>query len=130
MDFRHGTGHGVGYVLSVHEGPQNIGTRPIPVALKPGMLTSDEPGYYAENEFGVRIENLILTKEWKKTVDGVFLEFETVTLCPYDWEAIDESLLTEEEKQWIAEYHKRVYDTLSPYLNEEEKIWLKQETRQ
>lgn len=130
MDFRHGTGHGVGYVLSVHEGPQNIGTRPIPVALKPGMLTSNEPGYYAENEFGVRIENLILTKEWKKTVDGAFLEFETVTLCPYDWEAIDESLLTDEEKQWIAEYHKRVYDTLSPYLNEEEKVWLKKETRQ
>ena len=94
------------------------------------MLTSDEPGYYAENEFGVRIENLILTKEWKKTVDGTFLEFETVTLCPYDWDAIDENLLTEEEKGWIETYHKRVYDTLSPYLNEDERTWLKTATRQ
>lgn len=130
MDYRHGTGHGVGYVLSVHEGPQNIGTRDIPEAIRPGMLTSDEPGYYAENEFGVRIENLILTKEWKKTVDGTFLEFETVTLCPYDWDAIDENLLTEEEKGWIETYHKRVYDTLSPYLNEDERTWLKTATRQ
>lgn len=130
MDFRHGTGHGVGYVLSVHEGPQNIGRGNIPVELKPGMLISNEPGYYAEGEFGVRIENLVMVEESEKTVDGQFLEFETMTLCPYDWDAIDESLLTDEEKQWIAEYHQKVYQTLSIYLNEEEKAWLAKATRQ
>ena len=130
MDFRHGTGHGVGYVLSVHEGPQNIGRGNIPVALKPGMLISNEPGYYAENEFGVRIENLVLVKESMKTEDGEFLEFETMTLCPYDWDAIDETLLNEQEKRWIAEYHKRVYDTLSVYLTPEERKGLAGATRQ
>lgn len=124
MDFRHGTGHGVGYVLSVHEGPQNIGRGNIPVDLQPGMLISNEPGYYAENEFGVRIENLLMVRESIKTEDGQFLEFETMTLCPYDWQAIDESLLNEQEKQWIDQYHKRVYETLSPYLTAEERDWL------
>ncbi len=124
MDFRHGTGHGVGYVLSVHEGPHRISRAHNGVALKPGMLVSDEPGYYAEGEFGVRIENLVLVREDQTTVDGEFLRFETVTMCPYDWAAIDESLLTEEEKQQIEEYHDRVYAALTPYLNEEETKWL------
>ena len=124
MDFRHGTGHGVGYVLSVHEGPHRISRVHNGVALKSGMLVSDEPGYYAEGEFGVRIENLVLVREDQTTVDGEFLRFETVTMCPYDWAAIDESLLTEEEKQQIEEYHDRVYAALTPYLNEEETKWL------
>ena len=124
MDFRHGTGHGVGYVLSVHEGPHRISRVHNGVALKSGMLVSDEPGYYAEGEFGVRIENLVLVREDQTTVDGEFLRFETVTMCPYDWAAIDESLLTEEEKQKIEEYHDRVYAALTPYLNEEETKWL------
>ena len=94
------------------------------------MLISNEPGYYAENEFGVRIENLVLVKESMKTEDGEFLEFETMTLCPYDWDAIDETLLNEQEKRWIAEYHKRVYDTLSVYLTPEERKWLAGATRQ
>lgn len=130
MDFRHGTGHGVGYVLSVHEGPQNIGRGNIPVDLQPGMLISNEPGYYAEGEFGVRIENLIMVKESEKTIDGQFLDFETMTMCPYDWKAIDESLLNEQEKTWINEYHKQVFETLKPYLNEEEVAWLAKATRQ
>ena len=130
MDFRHGTGHGVGYVLSVHEGPQNIGRGNIAVDLEPGMLISNEPGYYAEGEFGVRIENLIMVKESEKTVDGQFLEFETMTMCPYDWKAIDETLLNELEMIWIAEYHQQVFETLKPYLNTEEVAWLAKATRQ
>ena len=129
MDYRHGTGHGVGYVLSVHEGPQNIGRGTVDVKLEPGMLISNEPGYYPEGEFGVRIENLVLVREAEKTVDGRFLCFETVTVCPYDWRVIDESMLTEQEKAWINEYHRHVYEALSPYLNREEREWLAAETR-
>ena len=125
MDFRHGTGHGVGATLAVHEGPQNIGLRKdVLVALEPGMVTSDEPGYYPEGEFGVRIENLVLTKEACKTQDGRFLKFESLTLCPYEPDLIDASLLTQEEKNWLDSYNKRTYDALSPYLTEEEKEWL------
>ena len=129
MDFRHGTGHGVGSALAVHEGPQNIGLRKdVPVALEPGMVTSDEPGYYPEGEFGVRIENLILTKEACRTSDGRFLKFENLTLCPYEPDLIDVSLLTAEEKDWLDAYNKRIRETLSPYLTEEEREWLAAET--
>ena len=104
----------------------SVGSGPSPsiAAVRSGMLVSDVPGYYAEGEFGVRIENLVLVREDQTTVDGEFLRFETVTMCPYDWAAIDESLLTEEEKQQIEEYHDRVYAALTPYLNEEETKWL------
>ena len=129
MDYRHGTGHGVGYVLSVHEGPQNIGRGPIQVPLEVGMVISDEPGYYPEGEFGVRIENLVMVKEAETTVDGRFLEFETLALCPYDKAAIDWSLITPEEKAQIDAYHTRVYETLAPYLSEEERTWLALETK-
>ena len=93
------------------------------------MVISDEPGYYPEGEFGVRIENLVMVKEAETTVDGRFLEFETLALCPYDKAAIDWSLITPEEKAQIDAYHTRVYETLAPYLSEEERTWLALETK-
>ena len=129
LDFNHGTGHGVGYLLSVHEPPNAIRYRilenqELNPTLKPGMITSNEPGLYLENEFGIRIENLILCKEKEKNEYGQFLHFETLTLCPYDEELIDVKLLSEEDIKLINEYHKKIYDKLTPYLTEDEKQWL------
>jgi Xaa-Pro aminopeptidase len=129
MDYRHGTGHGVGYVLSVHEGPQNIGPSNNAVTLQPGMLISDEPGYYEAGQFGIRIENLVLVREKEQTAWGRFLEFETVTLCPYEREAIECSLLNEDEIAWINAYHQRVYDEVSSRLEKEDRQWLAEVTR-
>ena len=129
-DFRHGTGHGVGYFLSVHEKPQRfsqaVGGS---VKLEEGMLTSNEPGYYEEGQYGIRIENLVLTKERETTPWGRFLELETVTLCPYDWDAIDEALLEPEERQWLFEYQRRVVEEVGPLLTEEERNWVLRECR-
>lgn len=123
LDFNHGTGHGVGHVLSVHEGPQTISRRDTGYPMEAGMITSDEPGVYIENEFGVRIENENLCVE----KDGR-LGFEPITLCPYEPEAIVTDMLTDAELDYVNEYHKHVYEVLAPHLTEEEKEWLARET--
>jgi len=129
MDYKHGTGHGVGFVLGVHEGPHSISSGINTTKLVPGMLVSNEPGYYETDQFGVRIENLVMVKEKEKTQWGQFYEMETVTLCPYEREAIDKSLLTEKEIQQINAYHERVYQTIAPLLDEETKDFLKEQTK-
>jgi len=128
INYGHGTGHGVGHYLSVHEGPMSISPKPIDVSLEPGMVISNEPGIYREGSHGIRIENLILVKEDRDTDFGKFYDFETLTLCPYDPELIDLSMLTGEERSWINSYNEEVYNRLSPYLNDEEKGWLKART--
>ena len=135
LDFNHGTGHGVGYLLNVHEGPQNInwkiranGRRGNATPLEEGMLTSDEPGLYLEGRYGIRTENLLLCKKAEKNGYGQFMEFETVTLVPYEREAILPEMLTREELEWLNDYHRRVYDTIGPMLIEEEREWLKEAT--
>ncbi len=129
-DYGHGSGHGVGFNLNVHEGPQSISKSGADVALAAGMVQSDEPGLYREGKYGIRIENMIYCESVGKVDDfGDFLRFRTLTLCPYDRKAIDVDLLTDEEIVWINNYHRRVFDTLSPHLNEEEYHWLSEATR-
>ena len=131
LDYNHGTGHGVGYLLNVHEGPNRIhwnGKTGFAV-IEPGMLTSDEPGMYLEGEYGIRTENLILCKEAVENEYGRFLEFETVTLAPIDQEAIELSLMMPEEIEWLNQYHEKVWETLSPLLDPEEADWLKEACR-
>ncbi len=129
IDYKHGTGHGVGYFLNVHEGPQNISPRPSAVRLEEGMLVSNEPGVYREGSHGIRIENLLLVAGDMETEFGEFLRFEPVTLCPIDLAAVEPDLLDEEEKKWLNQYHERVYYTLGPLLDEKERLWLKDKTR-
>lgn len=130
LTYWHGTGHGVGHFLNVHEGPQNIRLEENPTQLKPGMVTSNEPGLYRANQYGIRIENLIVTQEHKKTKDfGTFYDFETITLCPIDTKPIAKKLLTKKETKWLNNYHKMVYAKLKKYLNNEEKDWLKRKTK-
>ena len=125
MTFVHGTGHGIGHFLGCHEGPHSIRTNLNPVALEPGMVTSNEPGLYKEGEYGIRTENILLVVEGPKTeAFGDFLEFETLTLFPYDTRLIDMSMLTAEEVKQINDYHAMVLERLTPYLNEEEQAWL------
>lgn len=128
LNYAHGTGHGVGFFLNVHEGPQNIRTEINPTTLEVGMITSNEPGLYRSGEYGIRIENLIVTEERETTPFGRFLGFETVTLCYFDNRLVDKTLLTEAELAWYNAYQARVYEELSPSLNEEEKAWLKNKT--
>lgn len=130
LTYGHGTGHGIGHFLNVHEGPQNIRTEENPTQLRPGMVTSNEPGIYRVNQYGVRIENLIVTQEYKKTKEfGTFYNFETITLCPIDTKPIVKKLLTKDEIKWFNNYHKMVYRKLKKHLNEEEKGWLKRKTK-
>jgi len=121
----HGTGHGVGSYLNVHEGPHQIRMEWRPAPLVAGMTVTNEPGIYIEDRFGVRIENTLLIKPYKRTEFGDFLQFESLTLAPIDLAPIDFSMLSDEEKQWLKDYHQRVYDTLSPHLSAEESEWLK-----
>ena len=132
-DYNHGTGHGVGYLLNVHEGPQsfrwkNPADRPAPV-LEEGMITSNEPGYYAENEFGIRHENLIVCKKAEKTAYGQFMKFEPLTMVPFDLEGIDPAQMEAGERVLLNQYHALVYEIISPYLDEDEKSWLKEVTQ-
>ena len=132
-DYNHGTGHGVGYLLNVHEGPQsfrwkNPASHPAPV-LEEGMITSDEPGYYAENEFGIRHENLVVCKKAEKTAYGQFMKFEPLTMVPFDLEGIDPAQMEAEERALLNQYHALVYEKISPYLDEDEKSWLKEVTQ-
>lgn len=129
LDYDHGTGHGVGSFLSVHEGPASI-SKAGAVPLQPGMILSNEPGYYKEGAYGIRIENLVLVQEPKKISSGdrEMLSFETLTLAPIDRRLIDPALLTDEERAWLNAYHDRVRKTLSPLVDRETKAWLKAAT--
>lgn len=131
LDYRHGTGHGVGYLLSVHEGPQNIrwkAGRDKAVSLVPGMIFSNEPGYYEEGKFGIRHENLMLVVTGEKTAYGQFLQLTPLTMAPFDREAIVVSMLTKEELHLLNGYHQTVYETLAPHFAGEELAWLKEVT--
>ena len=128
-DFNHGTGHGVGCLLNVHEGPNAIRYRIVAqpdgnVELQPGMITSDEPGVYLEGKFGIRLENLLLCVEKEQNEFGQFLGFEALTLAPVERDAIDPSQMTQQDKLLLNEYHEKVYDTISPYLDRNEAEWL------
>ena len=126
MNYLHGTGHGVGHFLNVHEGPQSIRMNENPVALQPSMVTSNEPGVYKAGSHGIRTENLVLTVPAGEGMFGKYLKFETLTLCPICRKGIIKELLTAEEIGWLNDYHRTVYEKLSPDLNNDEKEWLKE----
>ncbi|EJS68130.1 aminopeptidase P family protein [Bacillus cereus] len=130
LDYKCGTGHGVGFFLNVHEGPQSIRNNNNSVILEKGMIITNEPGIYLEGKYGIRIENMMLVVEDEKTEFGQFMKFEAITYCPIDLAGINKDMLTESEKQWLNNYHQEVYIKLAPYLNEEEKVWLREETRE
>lgn len=128
-NFLHGTGHGVGSYLCVHEGPHQIRMEWMPTPLRAGMTLTDEPGLYLAGKFGVRIENTVLISDYLSTEFGKFLQIEPLTLCPIDTTPIDVGMLLPEEIEWLNDYHQLVYEKLSPFLNEEEKLWLKNATK-
>lgn len=131
LDYKHGTGHGIGYLLSIHEGPCSIKWqyRQAAYPLEAGMVLSNEPGIYIENSHGIRLENELLVCKDMENEHGQFMQFEILTYVPFDLDAIDISLLNEEEKSQLNDYHKLVYDIVSPHLTGDEKIWLKKYTR-
>lgn len=129
MNFMHGTGHGVGSYLNVHEGPHQIRMEWRPAPLLAGMTVTDEPGIYMEGKFGVRIENTLLVTPFKETEFGTFLQFESLTLAPIDTTPILMDMLLEEEKAWLNAYHAEVYRQLSPHLTDEENEWLAEATK-
>ena len=135
VDYKCGTGHGIGFVLNVHEGPNGFRWKvrediDDSCILEEGMVTTNEPGVYVENSHGIRIENDIVVRKAEKNEYGQFMDFEVITFAPIDLDAIDESLILKDEKVYLNNYHKQVYDKISPYLNEEEKQWLKTYTRE
>lgn len=135
LDYNHGTGHGVGYLLNVHEGPNNIRWRlgsgkKLSSVIEPGMITSNEPGLYITDKYGIRLENMIVCKEREKNEFGRFMEFETLTLVPFDLQAIDVKLLDEHEKMLLNKYHKKIYNILNTFLDEREERFLKEITRE
>lgn len=130
IDYKCGTGHGVGFFLNVHEGPHAIRCNVVPTVLEEGMIVTNEPGVYKEGRHGIRTENILLVVKDEETEFGQFMKFETITFCPIDLEGIVPEMLTSEERAWLNNYHKEVYNKLSPYLNEEEKVWLKHKTRE
>lgn len=132
LDYRHGTGHGVGHYLNVHEGPQNISPRSADAVLKAGMTITDEPGYYEDGKFGIRIENVLLVREAKTECNFGsvgYLTFENITMVPIQKKLIKTSLMSKEDIEWINEYHQEVWNKVSPLLTDEKvKAWLKKET--
>ncbi len=133
LDYRHGTGHGVGYLINIHEGPNSFRwqqTAMKSTALSEGMITSDEPGYYEDGVFGIRHEDELLVVRDRETAYGEFLKFENLTYCPFDLEGIDRSLLEPGDIAMLNAYHKHVYETLAPFLSKEEALWLHYETRE
>ncbi len=126
--YMHGTGHGVGHNLCVHEGPQSIRMEENPVAIEPGMITSNEPAIYEQDRYGIRIENVLLCNKWKETSFGEFYNFETLTLIPIDKAGIEISVLTDQELEWLNNYHKMIFVKLSPWLNESQQRWLAEKT--
>ncbi|GMQ59355.1 aminopeptidase P family protein [Vallitalea sediminicola] len=129
MDYKCGTGHSVGFLLGVHEGPARIRKGSSDVIIEEGMYLTNEPGIYKENKHGIRIENSILVKEVMNNSDGRFMAFDTISYCPIDIKGIDITMLTTAEKDWLNNYHTQVYNKLSPYLNEEECSWLQSQTK-
>lgn len=132
LDYKHGTGHGVGYLLSIHETSARISWQGLHEAawkLEHGMVVTNEPGLYVEGSHGIRLENELLVRKGLENEYGHFMHFEVLTLVPFDLDAIDTSLLREDEKTQLNEYHKLVFNTVSPYLNEDEREWLKRYTR-
>ena len=134
-DFNHGTGHGVGYYLNVHEGPNSFRWRVLPgrsssAAFQEGMITSDEPGYYVEGEYGIRHENLIVCKKTEKTEFGQFYGFEHLTMVPFDLDGVVPEQMTDHERDLLNAYHRQVYEKIAPHLDEEEREWLKTATRE
>ncbi len=125
LDYAHGTGHGVGTFLGVHEGPQSVAKKAPWVPLKPGMILSNEPGFYIEGEYGIRIESLVVVRD--SDINGM-LEFETLTLAPIDKRLVDPALMSASEIAWLDNYHEQVWQTLSPLLNESDAIWLRDAT--
>ena len=134
IDYQCGTGHGIGYILNVHEGPQNVRWRFAPgtkeAAIEEGMVISNEPGVYIAGSHGIRIENIVVARNDSKNEYGQFMHFETLTYAPIDLEAIDVSLLTPKQREYLNEYHKAVFEKVSPFLNEEEKAWLSNATKE
>ena len=128
INYLHGTGHGIGHCLNVHEGPQSIRMEENPVTLKAGMVMSDEPAMYRTGEYGIRTENMIMVRPDSQTEFGEFLGFDTLTLCPIDTKPIITSMLSMREHAWLNKYHQHVYETLSPHLNAEEQAWLREKT--
>ncbi|MBK9245015.1 MAG: M24 family metallopeptidase [Burkholderiales bacterium] len=132
IDYGHGTGHGVGYFLNVHEGPHGITPHLAPephTALEPGMITSNEPGIYRPGRWGVRIENLVLTVPAEKTEFGEFLRFETLTLCPIDSRCIERDMLSADEIAWLNAYHAEVASRVGPLVSGPAREWLESRTR-
>jgi Xaa-Pro aminopeptidase len=131
LDYGHGTGHGVGSYLSVHEGPQSISSRGTAQALKPGMICSNEPGYYKAGEYGIRIENLVIVRPPEDVPGGEkkMLSFETITMAPIDLNLVETSMLTPAERDWLNAYHAEVRAAVAPGLNDTDRAWLDQATR-
>ena len=132
MNFNHGTGHGVGYLLNIHEGPAGFRWKYRKgdcAVLQEGMILTDEPGIYIEGSHGVRLENELLVCEGEKNEYGEFLYFEPITYVPFDLDAINPDIMNAEDKERLNTYHATVYEKVSPYLNDEEKEWLKKYTR-
>ncbi|MDE6009760.1 MAG: aminopeptidase P family protein, partial [Muribaculaceae bacterium] len=127
--YYHGTGHGVGFFINCHEGPQSIRLNENPTPLQPGMVTSNEPGLYLEGKYGIRCENLVATVPWKETEFGKFLEFKTMTLFPFDLTLFDTSIMSADEIQWVNDYHTEVRNRLTPLLSPEEAEWLAEKTK-
>ena len=129
INYNCATGHGVGFFLNVHEGPQNVGQRFVDAILQPGMIITNEPGIYRAGKHGIRIENIMLCYEKQTTEFGKFCAFETISPCPIDVQNIDKSMLTKEEIDWLNDYHIDVYEQLSPLLDEEHQLYLKEKTQ-
>lgn len=128
INYGHGTGHGVGHFLNVHEGPHQIRMNHVPTPLCPGMTITNEPGIYKSGRYGIRTENTMLVVPSRETEFGVFYKFEPLTLCPIDKEAIRTDMLTQEETEWLDNYHQKVFEVLSPMLTATEQEWLKRAT--
>ncbi|MBR6350115.1 MAG: M24 family metallopeptidase C-terminal domain-containing protein, partial [Lachnospiraceae bacterium] len=134
LDYKCGTGHGIGHVLNVHEGPHNIRWRIGPdgptAVLETGMVVSNEPGVYKEGLYGIRTENEMFVKPYMSTPDGQFMQFENMTFIPIDLDGIDKKYLSQDDVKMLNEYHRQVFETVSPLLDEEVKAWLKEYTRE
>ena len=129
LDFGHGTGHGVGFFLCVHEGPARLSTLPVDITLKPGMLLTNEPGLYREGQYGIRLENMVLVIKDRDTQFGSFLKFENMTFCHFERDLMDKAMLSLAEIKWINDYHQVVYDRLAPGLDVSVRQWLKEKTK-
>jgi len=129
-NYGHGTGHGIGFFLNVHEGPQDIRQNYNSQQMLPGMITSDEPGFYKEGEYGIRHESLLLCEKVDENEFGTWLGFENLTLCHIDTRPILRHLLTDEEVSWVNAYNEKVYQTISPRLSADEAEWLRDRTMQ